>query len=180
VIAGAVIERYARAIFELGAETGQLSQLTEQIDAFARAYEQSRDLRIVIENPLVPEEGRDAVLKDIAGRMGVGELAVNAVRLLAQRRRMGALPDIARRLRGLSDERAGVVRARVTSATPLSEDFYVKLAQKLELSTKKKVVVERAQDPSLIGGIVTRVGDNTIDGSLAGRLSALERILMQS
>lgn len=179
MISSAVIDRYARAIFELGVEGNQLSSLSEEMRRFASAYTESRDLRMAMENPLVPDDQRDLVIKDVGARLGLGPLAINAVRLLAQRRRVSALPDIAKRLGGLADEKAGVVRAKVVSARPLSEDFYGKLAQKLEAKTKKKVVIEREQDPSLIAGVVTKIGDNTIDGSLKGRLQALERTLLQ-
>lgn len=180
MISSAVVDRYAKAIFELGVETGQLSAVSEQVRKFAAAYAESRELRMVGENPLIPEEQRDAVLKEVGTRLGLGEVAVNAVRLLAQRRRLGALPDVAKRLGGLADEKAGVVRAKVVSAAPMGEDFYAKLAQKLEAKTRMKVVIEREQDPSLIAGVVTKIGDNTIDGSLSGRLQALERSLMQA
>ncbi|MBK9001708.1 MAG: ATP synthase F1 subunit delta [Myxococcales bacterium] len=179
MISSAVIERYARAIFELGVETGQLTQLTDQVRQFAAAYASSRELRMVGENPLIPEEQRDAVIKEVGTRLGLTELGLNAVRLLAQRRRLSALQDVAKRLGGLADEKAGIVRAKVVSAAPMTEDFYSKLAQKLEAKTRMKVVIERAQDPSLIAGVVTKIGDNTIDGSLRGRLQALERSLLQ-
>ena len=180
MISSAIVDRYARAIFELGVESGQLSQLTDQLRQFAAAYASSRELRMIAVNPLVPDEQRDAVLKEIGQKLGLGELAVNSVRLLAQRRRLAALPDVAKRLGGLADEKAGIVRAKVLSAAPLSEDFYAKLAQKLEAKTQKKVVIEREQDPSLIAGVVTKIGDHTIDGSLKGRLQALERSLLQT
>jgi F-type H+-transporting ATPase subunit delta len=180
MIDSAVIERYARAIFELGVESGQLSGLTTELGRFAAAYESSKDLRVALENPLVPEAERDLVLKDMATRIGVGETGTNAIRLLAQRRRMAALPEIARRLGSMADEKAGVVRAKVISAVPLSEDFYSRLGQKLEQKLAKKVVLERETDPSLIGGIITKIGDNTIDGSLRGRLAALESQLLRT
>jgi F-type H+-transporting ATPase subunit delta len=180
MIDSAVIERYARAIFELGVESGQLSGLTQEIGRFAAAYEDSRELRVALENTLVPEEERDRVLKDMATRLAVGETGTNAVRLLAQRRRAAALPGIAKRLGGMADEKAGVLRAQVSSAVPLSEDFYQKLAQKLEQRLGKKVVIERVTDASLIAGIVTKIGDNTIDGSLKGRLAALQSQLLSS
>jgi F-type H+-transporting ATPase subunit delta len=180
MIDSAVIERYARAIFELGVESGQLSGLTQEIGRFASAYQNSRELRVALENPLVPEAERDRVLKDMAARLSLGETGTSAVRLLAQRRRMAALPDIAKRLGGMADEKAGVVRAQVSSAVPLTEDFYQKLAQKLEQRLGKKIVIERVTDASLIAGIVTKIGDNTIDGSLKGRLAALQSQLLRS
>jgi len=80
----------------------------------------------------------------------------------------------------LADEKVGVLRATVTSAEPLSEDYYQKLASELEKRTSRKILLERRQDPTLIAGVITRIGDHTIDGSLKGRLAALERQLLAS
>jgi F-type H+-transporting ATPase subunit delta len=179
MISAAIVERYATAIFELGVETNQLAALTEQMRRVGAAYESSPELQMIGQNPLVPDEQRDAVIKEIAARLGLGELCTNSVRLMARRHRLPALADTAKRLEGLADEKAGIVRAQVVSAAPLAEDFYAKLAQKLEQQTQKKVVIERQQDPSLIAGVITTIGDNTIDGSLRGRLQDLERQLLQ-
>lgn len=178
MISSAIVDRWARAIFELGVESNQLSELTAQIRSVAEAYRSNRDLRAVLDNPLVPEDQRDALLKELGQRLGLSEIAVNSVRLLARRRRLVALPDIASRLGSLADEKEGVLRATVISATSLSDDFYEKLRQKLEHKTQKKVVIDRQEDPALIAGVITKIGDNTIDGSLRGRLQALERQLL--
>jgi F-type H+-transporting ATPase subunit delta len=173
-------DRYARAIFELGVETNQLKAVTEQMERIADVYAASHDLRVVLESPLIDESKREGVLKDIAERLLLGELATNSVRVLAVRRRLRALPDIARRLASLSDEKAGIVRATVISAVPLSEAHYQALSTELEHATQKKIVLERQHDPSLIAGVVTRIGDKTIDGSLKGRLAELESQLLAS
>ncbi|HEY3497546.1 MAG TPA: ATP synthase F1 subunit delta [Polyangiaceae bacterium] len=176
----AIADRYSRAIYELGVEGGTLAALTSEVQSFAAAYQTSQDLRSVLENPLVAHEQREAVLKDIAKRLGLGELALTAVRYLASRRRLVLLPDIARRLGTLADEKEGVVRATVTSAQPLSEAFYLKLTAELSRRVGKKVLLDRQQDPSLIAGVLTRVGDMTIDGSLRGRLERIERQLLSA
>jgi F-type H+-transporting ATPase subunit delta len=177
-VSSPVADRYARAIFELGVESNQLEALTEQIGRIAEVYARNSELKSALETPLIEETKRDAVLREVAQRLGLGELATNSVRLLAARRRLRSLPDIARRLGQFSDERAGIVRATVTSAAPLSEAHYQALTAELERATKKKIVIDRKQDPSLIAGIVTRIGDNTIDGSLKGRLADLEGQLL--
>lgn len=176
----AVADRYARAIFEIGVETGKLGDLAAEIGRAASTYAANPDLRSILDNPLVAEEQREAVLKDIAGRLGLSEIATNSVRLLARRRKLRALPDVARRLGALSDEQAGILRARVTSARELPETYFRELTVRLEKATGKKIVLERRQDPSLIAGLVTQIGDNTIDGSLKGRLHDLERQLLQA
>jgi F-type H+-transporting ATPase subunit delta len=176
----AAAQRYAKAIFELGVETGQLDELVRQVSVFADCYAESEDLEAVLDNPLVAHEQRDAIIKDLAQRLGLGELAQNAIRLLASRRRLIALPEIARRLGVFSDENAGVVRAIVTSAVALPDEYYRSLAQELETALSRKVVIEKKQDPTLIAGIVTQIGDNTIDGSVRGRLGEFERRLLQT
>jgi F-type H+-transporting ATPase subunit delta len=173
-----VADRYARAIFELGVETGQLAPITEQVSRFAQVYAKSAELRAVLDNPLVDPEKRAAVLNDVATRLGLVGSALNLIKLLASRKKLRVVPDIARRLDRFSDEKAGVVRASVTSAKPMPEGFYQKLVSELEAATARKIVLERREDPSLIAGFVTRIGDNTIDGSVRGRLDEIERQLV--
>lgn len=174
---GAVSERYARAIFELGVEAGEIVQLSEQIRKFADIYAASRELSAVLDNPMVEADKRSAMLNDVAAKAGLSGVGLNAVKLLAERKRLGSLPEIAARLATLADEKAGVVRATVTSAGPLPESFYERLKGELESATQRKVTIDRKQDPSLIGGVVTRIGDNTIDGSVKGRLAEIQRQL---
>ncbi len=176
--AATIADRYARAIFELGVEGDQLSAVSEQLESFATAYHDFADLRAVLENPIIPAEQRLAVMRDVAQKLGLGPLSRNVIGYVASRRRLRALPDIARRLAVLSDEKAGIARAEVTSAGPLPESFYTGLAEQLGALLGKQVVLERHEDPTLIAGVVTRIGDNTIDGSLRGRLESLERQLL--
>jgi F-type H+-transporting ATPase subunit delta len=171
-------ERYARAIFELGLEAGNANEIVAKLSAFAALYGAMPMFRNVLENPQVRPTERDAILREVAGRLGLGGLELNAVRYLARRRRLRALPEVARRLGRLADERRGIVRATVTAAATLPESFYERLTRELETLTGKNVALDRRQDPSLIAGVVTRIGDNTIDGSLKGRLEELERRLL--
>jgi F-type H+-transporting ATPase subunit delta len=176
----AVAQRYARAIFELGIEEHQLESLTEQVTTFANAYGSNDELALVLRNPSVPSDQRDAVLKEVAARLGVSGFALNAILLLAQRRRLSLLPELARQLVRLADEQTGVVRATVTSAVPLAPGYVSDLEKALENMTKRRVVLEQKQDATLVGGLVTRIGDNTIDGSIKGRLADLERQLLHA
>lgn len=175
---GAVAERYAQAIFELAAETNELGSVTEQIRKVSEVWSESAELRAVLENPVVDEAQRASVLSDIAARLGVRGTALNSLKVLASRRRLAALPAIARQLTRLSDEQQGVLRASITSAQPLPDSYYQSLVSKLEAATKKKVMLEKHQDASLIGGVVARIGDSIIDGSIKGRLNELEKKLV--
>jgi F-type H+-transporting ATPase subunit delta len=175
----AVGGRYAKALYEIGEETGQLEALARQVAAMAKVYTASMDLRGVIDNPLIPEPRREAILQAVAARLELGPLVVNLLRLMARRHRIGALPDVARALRVLVDQRSGVLRATILSAAPLSEQEVAQITAQLERKTQRRIVAEHQHDPGLIAGVVTRIGDKTIDGSLKGRLEALERRLLQ-
>lgn len=170
--------RYARAIFELGIETGQLGAISEQVAKLAEAYQGSRELRSVLDNPLVEDEKREAILSDLGARLGLSELVQNAARVLVRRRRLVFLPEIAHLLARLADERSGILRASVVTASELPEAFFQRLTSELESATGRRIVLQRKHDPSLIGGIVTRIGDNTIDGSIRGQLDEIERRLL--
>lgn len=175
----AIAERYALAIFELADEANQLEPVTQAVRAFAVAYAENPVLREVLGYGL-DEAKRESLLKDIIVRLAAPALADKAIRFIAHRRRLALIHDIAVILTRLADEKAGVVRATVTSAGPLSEDYCRELTREIEQRTKRRVVLERKEDPSLIAGLVTRIGDQTVDGSLRGRLDALERQLLAS
>jgi F-type H+-transporting ATPase subunit delta len=175
----AIARRWARAIFEIGKETNSVQRLEADVSSFAQTYAESAELSAVLDNPLVPETSREAILVEIAGRMNVSDIAKNTLRLLARKRRLAALPDIARQLARLVDEDQNVLRAEVTSAGPLAADYLDKLAAELSKATGRKVVVSHKQDKSLIGGVVTKIGDRVIDGSVRARLDGFRESLLR-
>lgn len=166
----AIGRRYARAIFEIGKEEGNVSALAEQLRSFAETYKASTELMTVLENPMVTDEARSAIVLEIAQRVGAAQTAQRALKLITRQRRLRAISDISRHLDRLVDEDAKVVRAEVLSAGPLGDAFLSKLRAELERATGNKVVLEHKVDPALIGGVVTRIGDRVVDGSLRSRL----------
>jgi F-type H+-transporting ATPase subunit delta len=173
-----VARRYAQALLELGVEEGSLDRLVDEMGAVAEAWETSADLRNALENPLVAHEAKKAVIGDLADQMGASATTRHALLLLVDRRRIKTLPYVGRFLRELADARKGVVRAEVTTAATLSDGYYARLQAQLEKMTGKKVVVERRTDPTLIAGVVTRIGDRILDGSLRTRLQSIRDSLM--
>jgi F-type H+-transporting ATPase subunit delta len=173
-----VARRYAQALLELGVAENKLDAIVEEIAAAAGAWDSSPDFRNAIENPLVAHEAKKAVIGEMADRIGASVTTRNTLLLLVDRRRMKTLPYLARTLRELADASKGVLRAEVTTAAPLSDEYYAKLQARLEKMTGKRVVVDRRIDASLIGGVVARIGDRIFDGSLQTRLQSLRDVLL--
>ncbi len=173
-----VARRYAQAILELGVEQRSLDTLVEEIATVASAWSASVDLRNAIENPLVAHDAKIAVVGELCAQIGASPTTRNVLRLLVDRRRAKALPYVAQYLRELADARKGVVRAEVTTAAPLGDAYYARLQAQLEKMTGHEVVVDKRTDPSLVAGVVTRIGDRILDGSLRTRLQSLRDALL--
>ena len=93
---------------------------------------------------------------------------------------MRALPGIARLLREINDKRKGLVRAEVVTAAPLSDAYYARLQQQLEKMTGRKIVLDKREDPTILAGVITRIGDTVYDGSLRSRLHEIKHALLPS
>jgi len=175
-----VAHRYAQALFELGVEQAQLERTVADAESLAAAYRDSADLRRALEDPLVAHDAKKAIVCELADRIGAAPATKSMVCLLVDRRRTRILPAMAEALRRLADARRGLLRAEVTTAFPLPEAFYGRLQAALETMTGRSVIVDRKSDPSLIGGVVARIGDRIFDGSLRTRLQSLRDALMPS
>ncbi len=175
-----VARRYAQAIFEIGKETGGAGMLSREIARFADVYSSSAELRSVLDNPLIAEPEREAVIIDIALKLGLSAISQNTLKLLTQKRRLPALTEIAAQLARLVDEDEKVVRAIVKSPKALSDSYVAKLKAALESKMGKKVAITQEIDPSLIAGVVTQIGDQVIDGSVRARLSNFRDTLLRT
>lgn len=174
MIAPHVSRRYAKALLELGIENNVLGALVSDLAKVAAVYEQSADLRRSLDNPLISPQAKKGVVAELADRLGVSPLARTALLLLADRRRLQLLPEIAQLLKEMGDLRDGVVRAEVTTAIPMSDAYYEKLRVALERLTGRNVVLDKKTDPSIIAGVITRIGDRVLDGSVRSRLAGLK------
>jgi len=173
-----VARRYAQALLELGTEQGILDRLVEELGTVANAWEASPELQNALENPLVAHAAKQAVISELAEQIGATPTTKHALLLLVDRRRTKALPYLAQQLRELADAKKGLVRAEVTAAAPLTDAYYARLQAQLEKMTGQRVVIDRKTDASLIAGVVTRIGDRILDGSLRTRLQSMRDALL--
>jgi F-type H+-transporting ATPase subunit delta len=178
VRSSAVGRRYAKALLALADEQKQTARVEKELLDFAATWDESPELRTVFENPKVDESSRKKVLTAVLDRMAASPLVKSSLSLLAERGRLKHVPEIAATLATLASARTGTVTAEVTSAGALPESYFNELKSALEKATGKKVVLVKKQDPSLIAGVVTRVGDRVIDGSVRTRLSELQEELL--
>jgi F-type H+-transporting ATPase subunit delta len=174
-----VARRYAKALIRIGQEDGKYEAYGEELKAFGQLWEASPEFRDVMENPIYPKEQRRAIFEAVKEKMGLSPIMVNFIRLLIDKRRVGYLPEIIRCYEKLSDEVAGRLRATVTSAVPLDEASLKAIQEKLEEMTGRKVLLSVQEDPRLIGGVVTKIGDILYDGSIRTQLENLKETLMK-
>jgi len=170
--------RYAKAVLDLAREQGELDPVLRDVTALFRAWKASAELRAIVRNPVVPRPALKVALDALMDELGCSKLMRNTVNLLADKGRLGRLDEVLDALQELAEAETGRVRVEVVSAKPLSEAYYARLTGKLQRVTDREVVLVKKEDPSLIGGVVTRVGDRLFDGSLSNRLSELKETLL--
>jgi F-type H+-transporting ATPase subunit delta len=168
--------RYAEAAFEVAMRDGSLERWRPELDLAAGIAGDERALD-VLANPSVPLERRTKALDDMLGER-VSRPVRNLIQLMLRRGRIEQLPRVAAEFRRLDDERQGITHAIATSATALTPDEVRALTARLEQSTGGRISLDVQVDPSLLGGLVVRVGDRLIDGSVRGRLERLRNQLI--
>lgn len=177
-MSAALARRYARALLALAEEQKEVSRIQSDLLSFRDSWKASTELRELFSNPAFGMEVRKKVLDELARRMNFSPAFSRALQMLADRRRLPYIEGIADAYVAMADEKAERVNAEVISATPLSESYLEQLQKVLENVTSRKVVLKHSEDPSLIGGVITRVGDKVFDGSLRSRLNSLREQLL--
>jgi F-type H+-transporting ATPase subunit delta len=168
--------RYAEAAFEVAMRDGTLERWRAELDLAADVIGDRR-IVTVLANPAIAAEKRAAKLAEMLSGHVSGPV-LNLVQLMLRRGRIEDLPRVASEFRRLDDERQGIVHAVVTSAAELTQDEVRALTARLEQTTGGRISLEVDVDPSLLGGLVVRVGDRMIDGSVRGRLERLRNQLL--
>jgi F-type H+-transporting ATPase subunit delta len=162
--------RYAEAAFEIALRDGTVDAWRSELDRAAAALD-SAELSETLANPAIPLRQRIEVVQGVFADLG--EPVRNLIQLLLARSRIRQLPRVAAEFRRLDDKRNNIVNAIATSASPLDDAEVRAITARLEQMSGAEVALETAIDPDLIGGIVVRIGDRLIDGSVRGRLERL-------
>ncbi len=175
---GSIAKRYARALFEIGEEQGILLGLLKHIESIAALWSESEELQDAMTNPFIRMDTRKKIWAEVVSRQGVPQAGRNFLNLLLDKSRISELPAISRELSILADRAQNRLRAEVISASPISDNAVMQLKSSLERITGKVLVIQKREDPSLIGGIVTKLGDVMYDGSIKTQLERMKEKML--
>jgi F-type H+-transporting ATPase subunit delta len=174
-----VSERYANALFELAEETGGLEAAEADLKRFGGLIEESADLKRLVRSPVFSAEEQYRAVAVVVDKAEIGGLVGNLIKVAARNRRLFAVPDMITAFGRLLARHRGEVSAEVTSAEPLSDKHLADLKSALKASLGKDVALETSVDPSLIGGLIVKVGSRMIDGSLRTKLNSLKLVMKE-
>jgi len=166
----AIARRYARALLIIGKEDGQTEQYRQELDGIAQLMAEDKQLADTISNPLYKSGDRKQVLKKIIEKLKLSKTMSSFLLLLFEKGRFGFVGSINDFYKMLADELKGVAQASLVSASQLTSEAIEKIRSALSKKTGKDVILQVKHDPALIGGIVTRIGDLILDGSIKTQL----------
>ncbi|HEU4894320.1 MAG TPA: ATP synthase F1 subunit delta [Acidimicrobiia bacterium] len=168
------IKGYGQGIFEMARAEGDLERVEDELLAVSRALETAPELRSNLTDPQLPLEKKQGVVDELLGGRA-STLTVGVIQLLLSQNRASELPAIAMEVASAAAASRNRELAEVRSAVPLDDETVGRIAAALGRATGRTVEVKVVVDPDLIGGVVARVGDTVIDGSIAKRLDSLRQ-----
>jgi F-type H+-transporting ATPase subunit delta len=172
--------RYARALLDVAVkEKANLEQIDGDLASFVALFKQYPLLEKVLLNPAVPVPRKRATLVELTARAGVTPIVSKLLILLAERDRLVLLPELLDGYRERLLDFQQVVRAHVTTASPLGPDRAQAIERGLAQVTGKTVTLETAVDPSIIGGVIARIGSTVYDGSVTRQLERMKQKLVE-
>lgn len=169
--------RYASALYELASENKAVSAVESDLDKLGEAIATSADLSALIRNPRVSRDATAKVMDGIVSLLELSPITKNFLGVLANNRRLAALPEIVRAFASIAAAARGEVTAEVTSAHALTATQLKALAAKLKEREGKDVKIKANVDPELLGGLVVRIGSTQIDSSIRTRLNSLAQAM---
>ncbi|MEI8354943.1 MAG: ATP synthase F1 subunit delta [Deltaproteobacteria bacterium] len=179
MITNAIAQRYAKALIQLAKEDGAVEKYYDELTSFGSILDAHADFTALLSDPASAIETKKALLRDITDNLPLSKTVVNFFSLLLEKNRLGHLSSITGEYRGVADELSGLLRTTLTSALPLEEKQIEGIKAALEKSTGKTVLLKVEYDPSLIGGVVAKIGDAIFDGSIKTQLDRIQDILQK-
>jgi F-type H+-transporting ATPase subunit delta len=173
--------RYARALLDVAIkEKADLERIEQELTDFAGLLDQQPALEKVLLNPAVPVPRKRAVVVELTTRAKFLPIVAKLLALLGERDRLILIPDLVASYRDRLADYRKIVRAEVTTATPLPPERVQQIQKSLAEVTGRTVSLQARVDPSIVGGLVARVGSVVYDGSVTRQLEKLRERLVES
>ncbi len=172
-----IVRRYAAALFVAASRADVVDRVESDLGLVSYAMESSSDLRSSLASPLVAPDTKKAIMRDLFVDR-VHETTLKYLTLVVDKRREEALIYTEREYILFANEARGVVEAEVHTALHITEDQSQRLQARLSIFTGKRVNLVKIVRPELIGGVMIKIGDEVIDGSIKGRLSDLKKAML--
>ena len=176
---GLIARRYAKALVNLAENEKDLDNTGKHLNSITEVYKENLELRQVLSDTKVSSGIKLEILKDVLIKIKVSRLVDTFSRYLLAKRRIDFLPDIERAFNLLLQEKLGRIEANVTTASELPKDTVKKLVDAISSYSGKEIEVNVTIDPSIIGGIVTRIGSTVIDGSIQTYLNQIRQSIIR-
>lgn len=170
----AIATSYASALFSLAEDAKTLDVVADDLRGIKAMLAQSSDLGRLVRSPMIARSQQAAAMEAVLAKAGVSELVRRFVAVVARNRRLFALSAMIEAYLAELAARRGEVKAEVTAAAPLDVAQTASLTDQLKKVLGAKVTVDVTVDPSIIGGLVVKVGSRLVDSSLSGKLARLQ------
>ena len=174
-----VASRYATALFELALDAEALEQVENDLNRFGEALDAVDDMERLVKSPMFSAEEQGRALAAILDELKIEGLTKNFLLLVSKNRRLFATPDMIRGFRAMLADHRGETSATVTAATKLTDAQVTALTQALKAALGKDVILDQIVDPSLIGGLMVKVGSRMIDTSIRSKLNSLKHAMKE-
>ena len=165
--------RYATALFGLASDEQQVDAVGRSLDSIEQAMTESSDFRALVTSPLVSRADAGKTIRALVPALGLDSITGRFLGVLADNGRFSELRSVIRIFRKLASDARGETKAEVTSAHPLGDDQIAALKTKLKARVGREITLDARVDPSILGGIVVRLGSQMIDASIATKLNTL-------
>jgi len=179
VINNTLARRYAKALVQIGSEGGLIDRFRDELSAIDSIFSANANLKAVFANPAYTAEQKKEIMKDLITKVKCSELVGNFLLLLVDKNRVAFLDQIVQTYETLADEQSGIIRPIIKTAFELDATQVASIQSALEKKSGKKVVAQVTVDQSLLGGVVTQIGDTAFDSSVKTQLKRIQDILQK-
>lgn len=174
-----VADRYAGALFELCTTAAKIKATEKDLDALDKSLSGSEDLTRLIKSPVFSTEDQVRAIDALLAKSKISDMTANFIRVVAQNRRLFVLPAIIESFRRMAADARGEVAGDVTSAVKLTAAQLKELKAALKAKVGKDVALNEIVDPSVLGGLIVKVGSQMIDTSIRTKLTSLKMMMKE-